>query len=315
MRIRFPYLAAILLLAPLLPLRAGETAPQPDASPAPAVADSTPAPTNLKVSYELDADTSYVGAARTNFGSGRVGSISEANSSARLVVAPQYNDGPIYRFGLGFQRYNFGLSKAAPVPDILEAENLVLGVDFELFNSWLVRIEADPGFYGDARSPGVRDFNVPFTIGGSYIASEDLQWIAGLGIDIDRQLPIIPAIGVRWAVTDEWVIDAILPTPRLEYDWSKALTLYMGGDIDDGTYRVSRGLGTALGRPNLSNAIVEYDEIRVGAGFSWKASKAITFELEGGYLPYREFDFHRADSHFSNDDGAAYGRVSLNAQF
>jgi hypothetical protein len=114
---------------------------------------------------------------------------------------------------------------------------------------------------------------------------------------------------------DQWVLDAILPTPRLEYDWSKGLTLYLGGDVDDGTYRVDRDFATGLGRTDLNGAIVEYDEIRVGAGFSWKASKAVTLELEGGYLPYREFDFHRADTHFSNDDGAAYGQMSINAQF
>lgn len=314
MSTRLPFIALGFLLAPLLPLRAGDSTPPPSPDTAAAV-DSTPAPGNLKTSYEFDADTSFVGDARTNFGSGSAGNVSEQRTDARFVIAPQYNDGPIYRFGLAYERYGFGFSKAAPLPDILQAENLVLGVDFELFNSWLVRVEADPGLYGDSRSAGFRDFNVPFTLGGSYIASEEVQWILGVGVDFNRQIPAIPAIGVRWALSDDWVLDAILPTPRLEYDWSKALTLYLGSDIDDGTYRVDRGLGVALGRPKLSGAVLEYDEIRLGAGFSWKASKAITFELEGGYLPYREFDYHRADTHFSNDNGAAYGQMSINAQF
>jgi hypothetical protein len=311
MRNRLPFIALTLMLAPLFSVRAGDVA-APDAS---ASADTTAAPSNLKTSYEFNADTSYVGGARTNFGSDGDGNVSEQRTSTRFLVEPQYNGGPIYRLGLGYERYNFGFSKAAPIPDSLQAENLVLGVDFELFNSWLIRVEADPGLYGDGRSRGFRDFNVPFILGGSYIASEEVQWIVGLGIDIDRQIPVIPAVGVRWSLTDNWVIDAVLPTPRLEYDWSKDLTLYLGGDFDDGTYRVDRGLGDALGRHSLSGAVVEYDEIHVGAGFSWKASKAITFEIEGGYLPYREFDFHRADTHFSNDDVAPYGQMSINAQF
>jgi len=188
-------------------------------------------------------------------------------------------------------------------------------VDFQLFNSWLVRVEADPGLYNDARDTGFRDFNVPFSIGGSYIAGEELQWVLGLEVDINRQIPVIPAIGARWQIRDQWVLDAILPTPRLEYDWSKDLTLFLGADADDGTFRVDAGLGAPLGLPKLGGAIVEYDEIRIGAGFSWKAAKGVTLELEGGYLPYREFDYHRADSHFSNEDGAPYGQMSLNAQF
>jgi hypothetical protein len=65
----------------------------------------------------------------------------------------------------------------------------------------------------------------------------------------------------------------------------------------------------------LGGSVVEYDEIRIGAGMSLKASKDLTFEFECGYLPYREFDFHRANLHFTNDSGAPYGRISLDAQF
>ena len=317
MATRIALIAAGLILAPLLHVRAGDVAPSDalTSSTAAEVPDTTPEPSKLKTSYELNADTSYVGDARTNFGSGTHGDVSEERTRGHFVLSPQYNDGPIYRFGLAYQRYSFGFSKAAPIPDILQSENLIVGMDFELFNSWLVRVEADPGLYGDARSVGFRSFNVPFLIGGSYIASADLQWVLGLDVDINRQLPVIPAIGVRWSFTDNWVIDAVLPTPRLEYDWSKALTLYLGGDVDDGTFKMDRGLGTALGRPDLSGAVVEYDEVRVGAGFSWKASKAVTFEVEGGYLPYREFDFHRSNTHFSNADGAPYGQMSFNARF
>jgi len=317
---RLPFLAAALMLA-TLPLRAGDFAPPPDASATPAPAadssltDSTPAPSKLKTSYEFDADIAYVGFARTNFGMGIKGDVSEVNSGAHLIAEPQYNDGPIFRLGLAYQNYAFGFSKAAPLPDVLRSETAIVGMDFELFNSWLVRVEADPGFYGDGRSVGFRDFNVPFLIGGSYIASDTLQWIVGLDVDVNRQLPIIPAVGVHWTITPEWVLNAVLPDPRLEYDWSKNLTLYLGGGVDDGTYRVDRDFGTDIGLPKLNGAVVEYDEVRIGTGFSWKASKDITVDIEGGYLPYREFDFHRAGMHFSNDGGAPYGRMSINAQF
>ena len=314
---RFLILAGALLLTQVLPVRAGD-AGTPDVSkettPA-GVTETAPEPSKWKATYELDADTSYVGDARTNFGQEGKGDVSEERTRGHFVIAPQYDEGPIYRFGLQYQRYSFGLSKAAPLPDELQSENVIVGMDFQLGNSWLVRVEADPGFYGDGRNIGYRDFNVPFLIGGSYIASAELQWVLGLDVDVNRQLPVIPAVGMRWEFTDNWVIDAVLPTPRLEYDWSKAMTLFVGGDVDDGTYRVDKGLGKAVGQPKLGGAVMEYDEIRVGAGLSWKAAKGITLEMEGGYLPYREFDFHRADSHFSNANGAAYGQMSIDAQF
>lgn len=312
-------ICAALILAPLGSLWAGVAsladAPAGATSAGADAIDSTPAPSKLKTSYEFNTDASYVGDARTNFGSGSNGNVSEQNTDASFIVQPQFNDGPIYRIGPDFQRYSFGFSSAAPLPNILQSESLTLGVDFSLLNSWLFRVEVNPGLYSDLRATGFRDFNAPFIIGGSYIAGADLQWFGGLDVDINRQFPVIPAVGVRWSFTDNWVLNAVLPTPRLEYDWSKDLTLYLGGNVRDGTYRVDRDFGTALGRPLLNGAIVEYDEIRIGAGCSWKAFKDFTFELEGGYLPYREFDFHRADTHFSNDSGAPYGQMSLNAQF
>jgi hypothetical protein len=309
------YVAASLVLSLSASLHAGD-AVAPDTTATTGTEDFSPPPSHITAEYELDTDNSYVSPARTNFGPGVQGNVSELETNDRLVIGLQKSaDSPIFRLGLNYDRYDFGFSKAAPLPNILQAENLVLGADFTLFDSWLVRVEADPGLYDDARTTSFRNFNVPFSLGGSYIASEEVQWVAGLEVDINRQFPVIPAVGVRWALNDTWVINAVLPAPRLEYNYSKALTLFVGGDLDDGTYRVDWRLGNGLKRPKLSGAVVEYDEIRLGAGMSWKASKALTFELEAGYLPYREFDYHRADTHFSNDDGATYGRLSLNAQF
>jgi hypothetical protein len=302
-------------------LLSGYTGPEATATTSGSGAASAVNPDNgggshgLKTSYEADVDVSYVGGARTNFGQGRSGGLSEQDTNGRFVVMPQWNDGPIYRFGLGYQRFSFGIDQAAPLPNALQSENLIVGADFSLFNSWLVRVEAYPGFYGDARNIGGSDFDVPFIIGGSYIASADVQWVVGLGVDINRRWPVFPDVGVRWSFAGHWTLDAVLPSPRLEYEWNNDLTLYAGGDFQDGTYRVSGGLGNGVGQPRLNHAVVEYDEIRVGAGISWKASHAFTIEMEGGYLPYRQFDFERARLHYGNESGAPYGQISVGAKF
>lgn len=281
------------------------------------VLDTGDSSTQSKVvtSFETDVDYSYVGDARTKLGHGRTGELSEQSTGARFVVAPRWGEGPIYRFGLGFQRFSFGLPRLTPLPNTLQSTTVILGADLQVFNSWLVRIEAEPGIYSDFHDVSSGDFNVPFIIGGSYIAGADLQWVLGLSVDVNRRYPVIPAIGVRWSFADRWVLDAVLPSPRLEYEWKKGWTLYAGGDFKDGTYRVDDSFGSAHGDTRLNGAIVEYDEIRVGGGSLWKVSKDFTIGLEGGYLPYREFDFHRADTSFRNETGAAYGQISVSGRF
>ncbi len=276
---------------------------------------SEPPASTFKLSYEADATYEYVGGAKTRLGGDREGRVSEQYSAAHLVLTPQWNSGILYRVGFDWQRFSFGLPSGAPLPNTLQSFSAVIGADFQLFDSWLVRVEAQPGFYGDSNDLRGRDFNVPFIIGGSYIASAELQWVVGLSIDVNRRYPVIPAIGVRWQFADHWTLNAILPSPRLEYAWSKGLTLFAGGEVRDSTCHVRSDFGTDLGKPRLNNAVVEYLEVRAGAGLSWKATKELSVELQGGYLPYRDFDFHRTGDNGETQSGAPYGQLSISARF
>ena len=59
-----------------------------------------------------------------------------------------------------------------------------------------------------------------------------------------------------------------------------------------------------------------YTEIRAGLGFEWQIATGVKFALEGGYQPYRSFDFYRADVRFKEDgDGAPYGMISFHGAF
>ena len=132
---------------------------------------------------EADADASYVGGARTNFGRGRNGDVSEQDTQrAFRRLTPQWGDGPIYRFGLGLPAITPSAFPGPPrCPNTLQSFNAIVGADFALFNSWVVRLEAEPGIYSDFHHVTSGDFNVPFEIGGSYIASAEVQWVRGPG--------------------------------------------------------------------------------------------------------------------------------------
>ncbi len=281
------------------------------------VTESVPAPTSKgpNFSFEIEGEYSYVGDASTELRGRRSGDLNEQSGLFRAVMVPQWGDGPSFRLGVAAQRFSFGLPNRAPLPNTLESAAVVLGLDFQFGSSWLVRVEAEPGLYGDFHETDRGAFNVPFIIGGSYIVSADLQWVGGVSVDVNRQYPVIPAIGLRLHFADHLTLNFVLPAPRLEYEWSKSLTLYVGGNAKDGTYRVSDHFGDDHRMRSLNAAIVEYDEVRVGGGLSWKAVPGVTVEVEGGYLPYREFNFHRADESFKTESGAPYGQIGFSAKF
>ena len=273
------------------------------------------APSTFKMGYELECEYSYVGPAKTETGRNSTGNVTEQNGYFRLLLTPQWGQGPIFRFGISAQRYPLGCRPTRRSPNTLQSTSIVLGLDFQLGESWIGRVEVEPGLYGDFHDPDTGDFNAPFIMGVSYIASASLQWVAGVSVDVYRRYPVIPAVGVRWSVGSGWTINAVLPAPRLEYSWSKPLTLYAGAEFKDIAYRVADNFGRKHDRPDLNAAIMEYDEVRIGAGLSWKAASTISLEAEGGYMPYREFNFHRAEFGMRTKSGAPYGQLSLSAKF
>src|SRR6478735_2293577 len=86
----------------------------------PAAAAIEPPAKKVKISYEIEGDYSYVGPARTETGHHDSGNLTEQNALLRLVMAPQWGEGPIFRFGIELERYSFGLPGNAPLPNTLE---------------------------------------------------------------------------------------------------------------------------------------------------------------------------------------------------
>ena len=91
---------------------------------------------------------------------------------------------------------------------------------------------------------------------------------------------------------------------------------FVGADLKGSTFRVDQNFGTRqAGDFRLNNAWMDYTEIRVGLGAEIKLSPEVKLSFEGGYVPYREFDYHRTPVRYHHEDGAAYGSVAFRAAF
>jgi hypothetical protein len=238
----------------------------------------------------------------------------ESDTLLRFVFTPRTKLG-VLRLGFEYEQFSFGLDKNAPLPNTLQSVATIVGIDTQFSDSILVRLEAMPGVYSEAFRPGSNDFNMPFEIGGTYIYSPDLQLVLGVSIDVERKYPVIPGGGIRWRFQPQWVLNAVAPTPRLEYEWNKNLTLYVGATIKATNFRVSDDFGRAHGMPRLDHAVLTYSEVRVGTGIDWKVTRWLSVNAEGGYQPYRNFDFYRASIRYHEDGSAPYGMIAFHGAF
>ena len=278
---------------------------------------SSSASTTSPLSYEMDAEGSFFGTGAANAGSKNVGDITEISSSAKFVLSAAVGNSALLRLGFGWLGYFFDPEPKAPIPYSLQAENLVVGGDIQVSPAILVRIEANPGIYSDARDITARNFNVPFEIAASYFVSSDLIFLAGVYVDVNASDPVFPIIGVHWKLSDKWVIEGMPPRPQIQYILSDKVTLFAGADLREETFVVDHQFGTSRGLPQLNNAILEYNEIRAGAGLTWKVYKSVSLDIEGGFTPYRRFDYAHVEDGFKvkSEDVVPYLRVGLSALF
>jgi opacity protein-like surface antigen len=266
------------------------------------------------VSCEASADYSYVGSSKTKAGVADLGNISEQAASTKAVVSRHLTEGCILRTGASWERYSFGLPDAMPLPTTLQSVSAVLGADFELSDQWIMRAEIQPGVYSDFDDISFDDVNAPLVVGGSYLVDKNLQWFLGLSVDARRRYPVLPGGGVRWKFANQWTLMFLLPKPRLEYDLSEKVILYMGADLRGGTFKLGKNFGSNHGRQNLNNVAVDFSEVRMGTGVTWEIRPGLKLDLEGGYMVFREFDFHTVDVSFDGRP-APYGQIAISANF
>ena len=111
-------------------------------------------------SHEVEASYNASAGARSNVSPFRDADVSEQNTHFQYVLSYATPNRPIIRFGMGYDRYDFGFAGPGFIPGALQSLNLVAGLDLKI-SDVLIRIEAQPGFYGDNRRFNARDFNVP----------------------------------------------------------------------------------------------------------------------------------------------------------
>ena len=314
----FSWRALIVVGGTVLPLVAPVFAGEPIVETSPKQTVETPTATESSTTFfsfsgEYLAEETYVGDADVRRGDRAVRDFDESDTILRFIFTPRVSFG-VLRLGAEWERFSFGFSEASPLPNTLQSASLVIGLDTQLSDSILMRFEAEPGLYG-TNHLDFDQVNVPFIAGGTYIYSPSLQFILGVSIDVERNYPVIPAAGFRWKISRLWVLNVVMPTPRIEFEAAKNIILYAGANIKQTNFRMDDDFGTNRRHPRLSNAVLTYSEVRTGVGIDWKISPSVTLTAEAGYQPYREFDFYRADVRFHEDGSAPYGMISLHGAF
>ena len=263
--------------------------------------------------FDNVADFSYSGRAAIGEGSRPLGEIDSFQTRVSVVNATPLDAQTTLLAGVGAQWLEFHPPAGSPVPERLGCFSFKLGVNRQFNSSWSLRIEADPGIYGDFAGSG-GGFGAPVALRLVYAASRELQWMFGVNYDWRSGHPFLGGVGVRWQFAPDWTLAFLLPAPRVEWAVTKNFALFAGASLRGGTFRLADDFGRVRGRPELDRQIVDYREIAFGAGARWQLSPATALHLAAGRMLDRRFEFHDRNL-LLNGDGAATGQLTLTSAF
>lgn len=221
------------------------------------------------------------------------------------------------RAGVSYDRWDFGSSNA-PLPVHLQTAQAVLGIDYMHGDQVGAFIQIRPGIYTEEHiNSGA--FDCPILIGRFWVIQPDKFFIltGARASFLSAQFPVVPLVGIVWVFSDQWRLMGVPPEPRLIYTVNKKLDLWVGGEFAGNAFRmdhhdefVSQGGKIA----KLSNAVVDYTDIRAGGGITYSPTDQIDIDLAAGCSVQRDFNFNRANQSFRTDP-APYVSVEIKAKF
>jgi hypothetical protein len=248
--------------------------------------------TETQLAYDLDVESSYVGAVSTSFGNGQEGDV----SSGYLDVAQTFTGRKwlaiLWHAGFEWEHFNFSAPNSIPVPDSLNGVSTPIALDFRWSEHHLMRFQIAPGFYSEGGEFDGETFNVPGAIAYSWIPNRRFQLGVGVSYNSLRSSHLLGGGGFRWQISDRWKLKFLLPRPQIEYKAAPALHLWAGTDFRGDTFRLNDHFGTDHGDTRLNRAVIDYQEIRAGTGFSWNIKPLLELNGEVGYMLDRQFNYH-----------------------
>jgi hypothetical protein len=212
--------------------------------------------------------------------------------------------------GADYERFDFSIHNETRLPDTLQSASGVLALEYLVNDKTALIIETRPGVYFQQKVNS-GSFDSPTNIAAVIpISSDKVYLVAGVTVSALARYPVFPIGGLLWHINDKWDLRAYLPDPRLVYMVSDNLEFYAGGELDGGGYKTDN---RPVNPVKISGGIITYDEVRAGAGVTWKA-KPLTFDLAAGYTVQSEFDYSRAGESFDTHP-APYVRLTARLDF
>ena len=260
----------------------------------------------LESTYGIEAD----------YERGGSGSVWEAYASAGVIIP--WEDAPLpgrnlgiwhWRLGLAYHRFEFDHDSPLPLPDRLQGMSAVIALELQINETTAALLDIRPGvFFEDDISD--QAFDCPIRLGFGYRVNDRLSLVAMARYRGFAENQFFGGLGFIWKITDRLTLSAIYPEPRLTYQASEDLAIWVGGEWAGGTYRTDR----EDSRGRASGAVVDYTDARAALGVTLRSGNW-RIEAAGGVSIEREWDYHRVGDRYETDEMSPFVKLSARLEW
>jgi hypothetical protein len=269
----------------------------------------------------LGLDYSWLGKAGFtdhNFSTGHLG---EQTVLGNLKFRIPVTDALSFSIGASYEGFFFDLPKsiakpALPLRSQLETVGVNLGVNYRFSDKLTVFGEVAPFIASDFVDLSSDDLGIGGSVGLRYAPYGDdrLFFLLGASVRSNSAYPVAPVAGIHWVPNDLFTFNIVFPHPEIDLHLTQRITLFANSELLGGTFRVGKNVGTNIGETRYNNALLDYQEVRVGGGVRVQVLKNLTFDAEGGETVYRNFDYFRFGQQ-TQPQNAPYVETSLKFWF
>lgn len=217
-----------------------------------------------------------------------------------------------FRAGIEYERFDFGGTDNG-LPDHLQSFFGHLALEYIVHDHAGAGIEIEPGAYFQDNITG-DSIDVPWRIFVSIpVKSDKVFAVLGVGGSLYQHPPAAPGGGIIWLISDKLRLDGVFPRPAMVYDLNDDWEFRAQGNFFYESFRTD-DVFTNEKKIQLHDAIVQYNEDRVGLQADFKGIRHVNIVGGVGCTVFREFDFFRADRR-AKLDPAPYLQLALEARF
>ena len=263
----------------------------------------TPSAENLGSLWSFELNGEYTFGSHVEK-SGNLGSQAEYRYEIEALRNFRITGDYYLQLGVDYERYDFSRSNAQFPYSFTSFSGEIL-FSYWSGDSFYPVIRIEPGIYYTRDHVTGNSFDVPIRITPGFKVSPNLYVIVGCSIDAFTNPIVFPIGGFNWKINDQFNLRAIFPQPRFSYIPNQNLEIYLGGELVGNGYRN----GPTNDR-RTNNAILEYDEERIGLGVDYTLRKGIDFEAIAGWTIERTYDYVRSGP-VNRSRGSPYIRLDL----